>query len=371
MSSTPTVSTGVLDPAAGRGRVPVVRHVPRGHPYVDALLGPSPHGRHPADPPVPGEEAGVWWPHRALDPAWVREHAEGLDAVHVHFGFEHLDGARAGELVETYAACRLPLVLTVHDLEDVHAAGGDYAGVLGVLVRAAAVVTTLTQGAAGEVAHRFGVTPRVIPHPPLLVSARERPGRVASGVFTVGVHLKSLRANVSAPPLLEALQAAVAPLPSARLWVHVHAEVLGPDHRRHDPALPRVLERLVGEGADVRLDGRLPDAQLHAELAATDLAVLPYRWGTHSGWLELCHDLGTPVLAPSVGHYAEQRPVLTYAWEALEVSVAQGVHAAYGRWSGGQVPGAPSAAALERELEAVRAAHRELYAEVLAGVAGP
>ena len=37
--------------------------------------------------------------------------------------------------------------------------------------------------------------------------------------------------------------------------------------------------------------------------------MLPYRFGTHSGWLEACYDLGTPVLAPDCGFYAEQRPV--------------------------------------------------------------
>jgi len=36
--------------------------------------------------------------------------------------------------------------------------------------------------------------------------------------------------------------------------------------------------------------------------------VLPYRHGTHSGWLEMCWDLGVPVVAPLVGHYVEQHP---------------------------------------------------------------
>lgn len=34
---------------------------------------------------------------------------------------------------------------------------------------------------------------------------------------------------------------------------------------------------------------------------------------THSGWLEACVDLGTAVIAPSCGFYAQQRPVFSYA----------------------------------------------------------
>ena len=35
--------------------------------------------------------------------------------------------------------------------------------------------------------------------------------------------------------------------------------------------------------------------------------MLPYRFGTHSGWLEACFDLGTAVIAPSCGFYGQQR----------------------------------------------------------------
>ena len=54
------------------------------------------------------------------------------------------------------------------------------------------------------------------------------------------------------------------------------------------------------------------DEDLWAYLASLDLSVLPYTFGTHSGWLEACRDLQTTVLAPSCGYYAEQGPVLSY-----------------------------------------------------------
>ena len=44
------------------------------------------------------------------------------------------------------------------------------------------------------------------------------------------------------------------------------------------------------------------DDELWDYLSSLDLCVLPYRFGTHSGWLEACVDLGTGVLVPNVGH---------------------------------------------------------------------
>ena len=55
------------------------------------------------------------------------------------------------------------------------------------------------------------------------------------------------------------------------------------------------------------------DDELWDYLSSLDVSVLPYRFGTHSGWLEACFDLGTIVLAPDCGYYAEQRPCVTYA----------------------------------------------------------
>lgn len=43
--------------------------------------------------------------------------------------------------------------------------------------------------------------------------------------------------------------------------------------------------------------------------------MLPYRFGTHSGWLEACFDLGTAVVAPSCGFYGEQRPCGVYTFD--------------------------------------------------------
>ena len=65
-------------------------------------------------------------------------------------------------------------------------------------------------------------------------------------------------------------------------------------------------------GSSSRVHDYLSDDDLWAYLASLDVSVLPYRFGTHSGWLEACRDLGTTVVAPTCGYYADQGPVLSY-----------------------------------------------------------
>ena len=62
----------------------------------------------------------------------------------------------------------------------------------------------------------------------------------------------------------------------------------------------------------------MTDGELWAYLGSIDVSVLAYRFGTHSGWLEACADLGTAVIAPDCGYYAEQRPVHSYRYNETE-----------------------------------------------------
>ena len=100
-------------------------------------------------------------------------------------------------------------------------------------------------------------------------------------------------------------------LPGARLRIDVHHEVFEPGG--HSPRARR------GRGACAPWPPRtrqvelcehdyFTDAELWDYLLGLDVSVLPYRFGTHSGWLEACHDLGTAVIAPTCGFYAEQQP---------------------------------------------------------------
>jgi hypothetical protein len=96
--------------------------------------------------------------------------------------------------------------------------------------------------------------------------------------------------------------------------------------------------------------------------------VLPYRFGSHSGWLEACFDLGTAVIVPSCGFYGEQRPcgVFKFTEDCFDAeSLRRAVDDVYCRWTAGASTPRATWAARRTERMEIAAAHRHLYRGVL------
>lgn len=290
-----------------------VAPIPARHPYVDAVLPTAPGSD--LELVVPAEIAalppGRWLPHPLLEAQAVRRLAGRLDVLHLHFGFEHRSPAQIRELI---AACRetgTALVVTVHDLQNPHLDDqAEHLQRLGDLVAAAHTVITLTDPAAREIRERFGREAVVLPHPPVVdpdaaqrLREQAAPGRTGD---RVGIFLKDLRTSTVTDP--QFYRELADGLPGRRLEILL-------DERRADTELAQRLRETPG--LELHLHPRLDDDELHARVAAFDTVLLPYRRGTHSGWLEMCRDLGVSVVAPDCGHYLGQadRPgaVLSHA----------------------------------------------------------
>lgn len=215
-----------------------------------------------------------------------------------------------------------PLVQTVHDLRNPHHVDRTlHDAQLDVLVPAADELITLTPGAAAEIRRRWGREAHVVPHPHVIDFAtmerlqRERDARNRDE-FRVGVHIKSLRQSMDPLPVIKVLADAVAELPGGVLQVNGHHDVLDAEGARRDDEVATWLTEAARAGrVDLRVHDFLPDEDLFAYLGSLDVTVLPYRFGTHSGWLEACRDAGTTVVAPTCGYYADQAPVLTYGFD--------------------------------------------------------
>ena len=310
-----------------------VASVPSGHVYVRHLTaadGPSGVVRLPDPPPlgVVAAPVGQWWPPAMLDPAWIEQHAGELDVLHLHFGFDALSPAQLEDVVAALRRTGTPLLYTAHDLRNPHHLDrAEHDAQLDVLVPAADAVITLTPGAADEISRRWGRDAVVVPHPHVVPLADMRAARTAREVrrrtgtdqtFRVGLHLKSLRASMAPAVVLPTLVDTVADLPGAVLQVNAHRDVLEPGGPRHDADLARTLREHADAGRlELRVHDYLSDRDLFAYLGSLDVSVLPYRFGTHSGWLEACRDLGTTVVAPSCGYFAQQGPVLTYVHDEV------------------------------------------------------
>ena len=311
-----SVAHGLRDRCASPLRI---ASVPSGHVYVRHLSpesGDGPLRLADPDPDQPAVPAGAtWWPPVMLRPEWAA--TADFDVFHLHFGFDACDPAQLTELVGTLRRRRKPFVFTVHDLRNPHHLSGEaHDAQLDVLVPSADAVVTLTDGAAAEIRRRWGREAIVIPHPHVVeLSAMERlgRGRRSGGEFRVGLHVKSLRPSMAPLRILPTLVETVAGLPGAVLQVNAHHDVMDADGRRRDDELATYLHRSAADGdLDLQVHDFLPDDALWSYLSSLDVSVLPYRFGTHSGWLEACRDLGTTVVAPTCGFYSEQGPVLGY-----------------------------------------------------------
>jgi hypothetical protein len=347
-----------------------IASVPASHIYVRHLSRPD--GSDPVvrlDDPVPADGRtvpGGWWPPLMLEPGWVSDNHHRFDVFHIHFGFDAVGPEVLAEVMQELKVYDKPLVYTVHDLRNPHHREPEaHAEQQDVLFAAAHTVITLTPGAAEAVRRRWNRSAHVLPHPHVLGRcAIERP-RDHGERFVVGVHAKSLRANMDPLPVIDALAAAVAELPGAVLRVDVHDEIFDPDNHWFAPEVGEaILRHACRDHIEVRVHPYFSDDELWGYLASIDVSVLPYRFGTHSGWLEACFDLGTAVIVPSCGYYHQQRPcrVFEFAGDHFDnASLQFAVEDAYRCWRAG-VP-TPRANWAQRRTERVRLAeaHRRLY----------
>jgi hypothetical protein len=353
--------------------------IPAQHPYITSVTAASGITVLP-DPRPLGAPVGVWWPPVALDPEWIRAHASTADLLHIHFGTESFTADHLAACLEAAREVGWPVVFTVHDLE--HPQLNDQAGYraqLDVLIPGADALLTLTEGAATEIHRRWGRTALVVPHPAVVPDAVVPEAMVpteftVSPVIRVGMHLKDLRSNIDAVAMATALCGAIGRLAADGLDVAAELRL----HRTvRDNGARETIRDLAGRSERVTLveHERLDDAELYRMLGGLDVCVLPYRHGTHSGWLEMCWDLGTAVVAPRVGFYAEQHPdgtVVPFEPDELGTALAEALRAAVDSplstrpGSTGRVREVSRRRGLrESELEALNRAHLALYRELV------
>ncbi|MDJ0360544.1 hypothetical protein [Rhodococcus sp. H29-C3] len=347
--------------------------MPTDHRYITNLapdtvdMGEPAFFRLPDPRPVDAEETeNRWWPPRWLEPRWLTEHIDTFDVFHLHFGFDAVEPARLAAIVEILRAHDKPFVLTVHDLHNPHFADNSmHLAQLDILVTAADDVITLTHAAAAAITARWNTPATVLPHPHVAPLDLIGPARAEhEREFVIGIHAKSLRANLDPLAVMDVVVCTAAELGNARVQLDIDEEVFA--HRNQRGAVGAALTAYNRfRSVDVRVHRRFDDTELWRYLKEIDVSVLPYRFGTHSGWLEACYDLGTAVVAPDCGYYGDQKPCTTYEFgiDRFEpdtlAQALRDVHAARGR--------IPAASRVERERERTMLSrrHYEIYERAL------
>lgn len=327
--------------AAGQSNPLRVASVPFADRYVDAVL---PAGAVRVG--QPGE------PSSWLDEAYLTEHAADVDVLHLHTGYGSLDASSLERWAETVRRLGVPLVVTVHQLRDAgQGSRARHDAHLATVLGTAEVVLTLTPSAADEIADRYGRTAIVLAHPSLAVPDPE----LGAERGLVGVQLGTASTAVPEPAAVARAAASGAVSGGGRLRVLARA---GSDV---DPGV-----RDMAENGELELVVVGP-GELPAQLQQLHVAVLPERCGTHSRDLEVCRDVGTRVVAPSCGFFADQwSEVVSYANDEVDgldpVSLTAAVSAALTR----PMPRPADRTWREEQRDAVRRVHAEVYAQVAA-----
>lgn len=348
-----------------RPRDPVrVAAVPAAHPYVAAITPDDGSTIVLPDPVVDPAEPRRWWPPAVLSPGWLRAHRAEIDLVHVHFGMESLPEGRLEATLDAADELGVPVVHTVHDLDNPQLADqARHRRDLDLIVPRAARLVTLTDAAAERVQETWGRRATVLPHP-TLVDAPPPKVDGPRGAFVIGTHLRDLRPSIDGVTAVRGLLAALQEL--RRDGIPAQGRVLLNDRTRDEAAVDEIA-RLVRDRADcvVERRPRPDDAALLEEVDALDVALLPYAHGTHSGWVELCHDRGVVVVGPAWLPMARQHPDDQHGFADL-AALATPMRAAI---AAATRPGSPERARLvERRLAAralerkgIRAQHAALY----------
>lgn len=313
--------------------------IPAGHPYPQAVMRMSPPALPEPDP---------WWPHPAFEPQWWENH--NPEVVHVHFGFEHLNREQMQDFLSILRARRIPLVVTVHDIDNPHLDDQtDFHELLRLLLADAARILTLTSAARDRLVAEFQLSARsidVVPHP-AIVPPSDVPNPLPEASITTAIFLKSLRANTITDLQFYRDFATRQPL-----TVFVHE-----DQRDH----PLITALADLEGITLHIHAPMDDDTLHRTIASCQVVILPYIRGTHSGWLEMCRDLGAYVLAPNIGCYAGQADD---PQAVREYPVGDGTRAADIAAELAGLPRIPFQGDRVAQARAVEKLHAEMYQEL-------
>ncbi|WP_116450872.1 glycosyltransferase [Blastococcus litoris] len=266
-----------------RGGPVRVATIPFGNPYVDAVL--------PPDVVRVGSsgELSPW-----LDVTFLTEHAAEVDVLHLHTGAADVAAMAVQCWAETVRRLGIPLVVTVHRVGAGTGCPRDPAvdAHLEAVLSTAEVVFTLTRGAADEIAERFGRTAIVVAHPSVAIPDPE----LGSERGLVGLRLGRISSAVPDPGALVRAALSGAVSGGGRLRVLVDAV--------DEPWIGSAVRKLAAAG-DLELVVHSAEDR-PAQLQQLHVAVLAEACGSHSRELEVCRDVGTRVVAPSCGWFADQ-----------------------------------------------------------------
>ena len=287
-----------------------VVHLPARTPYARKLNGAGIHALNAySATELPEISPGVTVPPD-VTASWLlsRTPLDWLDVLHLH----HIDLETPAELERLLDACAradVRVVFTAHDTQPMIDGMDSFVRRLGLLLAAEVPWVCLTEGSRTDLATILGakLPAAVIPHgyvvpPETLRHRAHRPAGAGVRSLLYGA-VRASRDQVS-PVVNWSLSNSDA---SRALHLLLRAASPADFTKGATGKLPMLLDAARSDPRiSITLRPYPTDAEVLEAALGSDLLLLPYLWGTHSGQLEMAFDLGLIPVCSRVGHLPEQ-----------------------------------------------------------------
>lgn len=288
------------------------------HRYIQVISG----GHRIIDASSYGNGVVNWShvPDHYYDYNWLK--ANRPDVVHLHFAWERVGYLKVLELIESCKQFRIPIIWTIHELDPIH----DFQKNIKIdkikrlMAKRCSRIITLTEGCKDAIMTRFKVSSdkiEVIPHPPMrdfakrydyedLPSLRSDYGfKESDYIYTVFGAPRANRDLISAISAYDSIRHSC---PRAKLLLAMPTLDFYkfPGDVFKEEVLNFVSLARSTPGVTLLTLPGISDAKLEEIFFISNVAVFPYKFGGHSGQLELAKDFGLGCVVPTVGFYKEQ-----------------------------------------------------------------
>ena len=248
---------------------------------------------------------------KSCSPEYLDKHfpPNTYDVVHLHFEYYLITPDRLEGLLQYFKSKRKPIIWTCHDRNSALKEQVDQKHEQLLFENAEAIIT-LTAGCSHWLYKQFGQHTggvEVIPHGyithPSIIESEEEGIKKDRNLFTM--HLGDFRKSKEYVCSIRDFLAC-SKLENARLQIIYRPANIFPRDNAENHQLEIFSELIRHPRIITTCAFNIPDNVLTRAFLASHAVILPYKWGTHSGQLELARDCGSHIVVSDVGFYKDQ-----------------------------------------------------------------
>lgn len=238
--------------------------------------------------------------------------AKSYDVVHIHFSFDHVSPKKLENAIKYFKERKKPLVWTAHSMQSLRKKNLGKGKYRELLFENSDAIISPTEGCKNQILDRFG--------------SHEFPIKIIPlGYMADPNEVERISKRIKKDPKLftyligdfrenkEIIQSIInftqcSALDDSKLQlIYKPMKMYKEDNTQIRDARMEIFYYLTKESQIINLSLPFIENEVLIEAFVKSHAIImPYKWGTHSGQIELARDCGCHALITSVGYYREQ-----------------------------------------------------------------